>query len=672
MKRSLKNIITISVAIICAAAVVFTVIHAKNSLAAGVAPFSDIEPGEIPEISENDGENGAEPPEIPGEMTNGAGGNGGETPPGKPEGDAGSESMPEMPADSENGAALQNNENADGSTPPEKPEGDAGGEINAENGNSGDNPQGGENMPAVPGMTDNGMTMPGDIIGMGYGSALTFGYYVALGVETLLFSLTVMYLVLSGFNKKGFKETFCNRDKIIIYILAGVLLTAALTAGTAVLTNNIILRGGMGIDPADIDPTDFDPTDFDPNKNPGENGNGGTDITYSAATEITENAEVTGENYFSGTADQNALSVSGDISVSVENATVTKGGDSDGGDNTSFYGINSAVIARNGAKLILDNISVITNAVGANGVFSYGGSATTAAAAGDGTTVTIKNSTITTTKDNSGGIMTTGGGTTLAENLTVNTTGVSSAAIRTDRGGGNVTVTGGTYTTKGLGSPAVYSTANVTVRDAALIAEASEGIIIEGKNSVTIENCTVTDTNSGLNGQSTSYKNIFLYQSMSGDADTGVAGFTALNSVITTNRGDSFYVTNTTAEISLSGCEIINNDSEGNFLRVKADSWGNSGSNGGDVTLIMNGQTASGNVVIDNISTLSWTMTESAFEGTVNGDNTAKNISLKMDKNSSIRLTGDWYVSSLEDEDTSYSNIDFNGYKLYVNGTTVN
>ena len=35
-----------------------------------------------------------------------------------------------------------------------------------------------------------------------------------------------------------------------------------------------------------------------------------------------------------------------------------------------------------------------------------------------------------------GGIMTTGGGTMIANNLTVNTSGTSSAAIRTDRGGG--------------------------------------------------------------------------------------------------------------------------------------------------------------------------------------------------------------------------------------------
>ena len=199
------------------------------------------------------------------------------------------------------------------------------------------------------------------------------------------------------------------------------------------------------------------------------------------------------------------------------------------------------MIAKDGANLALDNITVTTNADGANGVFSYGGSATTNNSSSDGTTVTISNSNITTTGDNAGGIMTTGGGTTNATNLTINTSGTSSAAIRSDRGGGKVNVEKGTYTTTGQGSPSIYSTADITVKDATLVAKASEGIVIEGANTVTIENCDLTDSNTKLNGQSTTYKNIFLYQSMSGDASNGTATFTAKNSNIDFN-GYTLYV----------------------------------------------------------------------------------------------------------------------------------
>ena len=215
--------------------------------------------------------------------------------------------------------------------------------------------------------------------------------------------------------------------------------------------------------------------------------------------------------------------------------------------------------------------------------------------------------------------MTTGGGIMNATNLTITTAGRSSAAIRTDRGGGTVTVDKGTYKTTGPGSPAIYSTADITVKNATLMSTASEGVVIEGKNSVTLENVELTDTNNQLNGQSTTYKNIFLYQSMSGDAADGVAVFTSKDSTITTNKGDSFYVTNTTATINLENNIIVNNDSNGNFLRIQKDSWGNSGSNGGDVTLNLTNQEANGNIVVDSISKLTMSLSNgSTFKGSIN------------------------------------------------------
>ncbi len=406
---------------------------------------------------------------------------------------------------------------------------------------------------------------------------------------------------------------------------------------------------------------------------PGQMGSNSSSVTYSASKEITEDTTIESGEFSSKTADENAIAVTGDIAVSLTNIEVNKTGNSDGGDNTSFYGTNSAILAKGGANLNIKNVTITTDATGSNGVFSYGGSATTNNSSSDGTTVIISDSNITTTKDNSGGIMTTGGGTMKASNLTINTAGISSAAIRTDRGGGTVTVDGGTYTTTGQGSPTIYSTANITVSNSDLISKASEGIVIEGKNSVTINNCNLTDSNTKLNGQSTTYKNVFLYQSMSGDAANGKAEFTSNNSTITTNNGDSFYVTNTTATINLSNNTIVNNDNTGNFLRVQKDSWGKSGSNGGDVTLVMDNQKATGNIIIDSISTLDMTMkTDSYYEGTINGDNSAKSITLILDETSKIKLTGDCYITELKDSDTTYSNIDFNGYKLYVNGIAIN
>ena len=391
-------------------------------------------------------------------------------------------------------------------------------------------------------------------------------------------------------------------------------------------------------------------------------------VSYSSVKEITEDTEITEGTFESSTKDENAMLVSGDIKATLSNITVNKTGDSDGGDSTSFYGNNSAILAKGAANLTIKNATITTDATGANGVFSYGGSATTNNSSSDGTTINISDSTITTSKDNSGGIMTTGGGIMNATNLIINTAGTSSAAIRSDRGGGTVTVDKGTYKTTGRGSPTIYSTADITVKNATLEATASEGVVIEGKNSVTLENVELTDTNNTLNGQSTTYKNIFLYQSMSGDAATGEAVFTAKDSKITTNKGDSFYVTNTTATINLENNEIVNNDSTGNFLRIKKDSWGSSGSNGGTVTLNLINQKVKGNIVVDSISSLKMSLTNgSTFEGVINNSNEGE-VEVTLDANSSITLTGDTYVKSLTNADSTNSNINLNGYKLYVNG----
>lgn len=402
---------------------------------------------------------------------------------------------------------------------------------------------------------------------------------------------------------------------------------------------------------------------------PAMNGGGSSSASYSAVKEITSDENITSGEFSSTNADENVISVSGDIATNLSGITVTKTGDSNSGDNTSFYGTNSAIIAKGGANLTIKNANITTDATGANGVFSYGGSATTNNSSSDGTTINISDSAITTNKDNSGGIMTTGGGIMNAENLTITTAGTSSAAIRSDRGGGIITVNKGTYKTTGKGSPVIYSTADITVKNATLIATTSEGAIIEGKNSITLENATLTDTNNSLNGQSTTYKNIFLYQSMSGDAATGKAVFTAKNSTITTNKGDTLYVTNTTAEINLENNTIVNNDSTGNFLRIQKDSWGNSGSNGGTVILNMANQRATGNIIVDSISKLTMNLASgSSFSGAINSDN-AGEIELTLDSSSSITLTGDTYIKSLTNADTTNSNIHTNGYKLYVNGT---
>ena len=386
-------------------------------------------------------------------------------------------------------------------------------------------------------------------------------------------------------------------------------------------------------------------------------GSNSSSVTHTGATEIGSDTELSNSTYTSVTGGENALLVTGG-SVALTNPTVTKSGD-ESSESSDFYGTNAAVLV-SGGNLTISGGSITTSGSHANALFSYNEGA-----------INVTNMTIKTSGNNSGGIMVTGGGTLLATDTVVETSGNSSAAIRSDRGGGVVTVAGGSYTTSGVGSPALYSTASISVNGAKLISIASEGVVIEGSNSVTLFDATLTDTNTTLNGNSETYKNIFIYQSMSGDAEEGTGSFSAFDSQITTNKGDTFFVTNTTAEISLQNNRIINNDETSAFLRAQAGKWGTSGSNGGIVTLAAENQVIEGDIILDNISSLTMSLTSSYYMGVINGANTARSVSVTLDANSNLVLAGDTYLSSLTNADVLNKNIYSNGCKLYVDGSEV-
>lgn len=413
-------------------------------------------------------------------------------------------------------------------------------------------------------------------------------------------------------------------------------------------------------------------TNTNTNTNTDTNTNTNTDTTSDDQTSTdtntnTDTETVTSADYSSTTANSNALSVTDGSSVTYDNITVSKTGDATGSsDGTSGYdwvGTNAAILASGGSKLTISNATITTSAVGGNAVFSYGGSRS---GNGDGTTITISDSTITTSSSNSGGIMTTGGGIMNASNLTITTSGGSSAAIRSDSGGGTVTVNGGTYTANGQGSPAIYSTADITVADADLTSGIAQVVVIEGGNSVSLNNCTLDAHHTSRNGQDSTYQAVLIYQSMSGDASDGESSFSMTDGTLTNENGDIFCVTNTTTTINLSGATITNNDSSGNFLRAEAQNWGSSGSNGGNVILNASGQTMSGNMIVDESSSLALNLTDSsAYSGAINTSGTAGEVSVTIEAGSTWTLTGNSYVTSL----TNNGTITKGSYTLYVNGT---
>ena len=387
--------------------------------------------------------------------------------------------------------------------------------------------------------------------------------------------------------------------------------------------------------------------------------------SYTAVNEYTEDTTVSGETLESTGTDENAALISSGASVTLDNDTITRTSDSStGGDNSSFYGVGAAVLATDGTAYVKDG-SVTTDAAGDAGLFAYG----------DGT-VYASGTTVKTTQDTSGGVHVAGGGTLYGWNLDVETNGESSAAIRSDRGGGTMVIDGGNYVSNGVGSPAIYSTADIAVSNASLTANGSEAVCIEGLNSIHLYDCDLTGNMSDLDQHDNTWT-VILYQSMSGDSEVGNSTFQMDGGSLTSENGGVFYTTNTESTITLSNVDINYNDDNEFFLQCTGNTnqrgWGQSGANGADCHFTGISQDMQGNVIWDSISDLDFYLTEgSSLTGAVVDDETYAGeggdgyCNVYVSSDSTWTVTGDSTVSSLENEGTI---VDSEGKTVTIQGT---
>ena len=400
----------------------------------------------------------------------------------------------------------------------------------------------------------------------------------------------------------------------------------------------------------------------------GQGGPGGQDSgvdSYAAANEYSSDETVSDTSLESTGTDENAALVSNGAEVTFNNDAISRtSSDSQGGDNSSFYGVGAAVLATDGTAYVKDS-TITTDSKGGAGLFAYG----------DGT-VYAADTDISTQQDTSGGIHAAGGGKLYAWDLSVETNGESSAAIRSDRGGGTMVVDGGTYTSNGVGSPAVYCTADIAVNNAELTANGSEAVCIEGLNSLRLYNSNLTGNMSDDDQNDTTWT-VILYQSMSGDSEVGNSTFQMDGGTITSKNGGLFYTTNTECTIALKDVDITYNDDSEFFLQCTGNNnqrgWGQSGSNGSDCNFTADSQDMKGNVIWDSISDLDFYMTNgSTLEGAfVNDETYAGNggdgyCNVVIDKDSTWTVTGDSKITSLSNAGTI---TDADGKTVSVVGT---
>lgn len=376
---------------------------------------------------------------------------------------------------------------------------------------------------------------------------------------------------------------------------------------------------------------------------------GGVD-SYAAATEYTSDTEADGETFTSTGTDENAVHILDGAQVTLKNVTADRtSSDSNGGDNSSFYGVGAAILNTDG-KAYISGSTVDTDAAGGAGIFSYG----------DGVTY-VSDTTIKTQQDTSGGIHAAGGGTMVVDG-------------------------GGTYTSNGTGSPAIYSTANIAVNNANLTANGSEAVCIEGLNSLHLYNSNLTG-NMSDNEQNDCTWNVILYQSMSGDSELGNSTFEMDGGSLTAKNGGMFYTTNTESTFVLSDVDITYAEDNDFFLKCTGNQnqrgWGQSGSNGADCLFTAITQKMEGDIIWDSISKLDFYMTDgSTLKGAVKddescaGDGGSGYASFYIEEGSSWVVTGDseltnlYCAGTITDEDGNSVTIKGSDGTVYAEGTS--
>lgn len=354
---------------------------------------------------------------------------------------------------------------------------------------------------------------------------------------------------------------------------------------------------------------------------------------------------VSGQTYTSTGSDENAVQVTGGT-FTMTDCTITKTGDySASSDNTSFYGVNSAVYVGStsaATTLTMTGGTITTNAKGANAAFAYGYGVLNIS------DVTIRNS-----ANLSRGIHATGGGTIVASNLDIVTEGSNSSVVATDRGGGTVTVDGGSYVTTGTDCAILYSTGTVSASNATGSSAKGEVGVIEGDNTINITNCNFSSGSSS--------RGLMILQSGSGDSEGYNGAINITNSTITLTDSSAPLCeipTNITGTLTLDNTSLT--VPSGVLMYVDYNTrWSTYGGTG---NLVLKNGSYTGAVNADQYGTATVSVASTAtWTGSIDNSNVASSTTATVE--------GVWIL----DADSYVDNLTIaSGATVYTNGYSLN
>lgn len=445
-----------------------------------------------------------------------------------------------------------------------------------------------------------------------------------------------------------------NRNKILV---GCVLLSLSLElSGCASLTN----PASQSKDSTTLTPNPLT-TDESSSSPDGNSADSPTVPTITGALEITSEESRSEPAYDTTNDDVSTILIKDGGRLSLLASTITKTGSTSNNVYSNTYGLNSALLTKENSLLSLSKSTVSTNGTGSSGIFSYGKDAT----------CELSEVTIHTEKENSKGIFATNGGIIRGNTVNVTTTDSNSPAVCTGPGAPSIDLDNSKLDTLGFNSPCIYSTGSMHINNSNGNSSQYNIAVLDGNSILNIENSNFHTSATGYMNGGVDSCGIMLYQSSS-SSENEPGNLSLSNTTLSIDstslqytKAPMFFATNGTFIMNLKNSTFHYGSSTLLSISGNENIWGNSESNGGNVILNATEQELNGDIIVDNISTLSMNFTKSKYKGSINADNTAKRIDIVLDKESTLTITSDSYITSIKNDDLDFKNIKTNGHVLY-------
>lgn len=458
-------------------------------------------------------------------------------------------------------------------------------------------------------------------------------------ITSIVSVICLLNIITTKFGTKSLIESLSTSKALIYYTIFLVLLTTTVTLSNVILTDKRILNGPE------------------------------TKERHEKSLAIIEIKETMKGNSITETSkeqDTSIIQVSNQATYTGEDLNLTKeSGETTDKESSIYYGLNSAVIVKDGSSMELIDSDITTNVSYSSAFFLTGLNGT----------AKLDNINISTNKEYSSGLVSSDYGSITALDLDITTKGDNSTSLKSITSNSEINIEDSYLYTEGLYSPLIYSSGKINLTNTDGTALNSNIATIEGSNSITITDSKLT-TEHITNNDNPAGIYIYNEQSKSISADYTNATFTSTSSRLTIKETDNyesipmFYVTNIKATINITDTEL---DYSNNILLkvVGNDTYGDIGNNGGEVTFTATDQELKGNIEIDDISKVRFNLNNSHYEGQINGNDSSKAVDITFDKTSTWTLTGDSYINTLTIQNGKISrlsrSIKSNGYDIYYN-----